>query len=89
MRNAFTPNSERNHVNVHTDLTHKHTAERDAPQTHSDDVGSDCHRLLLLTEMISVLKVLNTIILFHPSLDLSLSLSLPSYLLQHLITLQI
>ncbi len=36
-------------------------------------------------EMIWVLKVLNTIILFDPSLDLSLS----SHLLQHLLTLQI
>lgn len=34
--------------------------------------------LMRLTEMIWVLKVLNTIILFHPSLELHLSLLLPT-----------
>ena len=44
-------------------------------QTHtrSHEVGSDSRRLMQLSEMIWVLKVLNTIILFYPSLYLLLS----------------
>ena len=59
---------------IHTANTHTYTQ--------SNEVGSDSRRLMLLTEMIWVLKVLNTVILFDPSRSLSVS----SHLLQHLLT---
>lgn len=63
----FHSNSVRNRVTIHTADTHTQT------HTRSDEVGSDSRRLMQLAEMMWVLKVLNTIILFYPSLDLSLS----------------
>lgn len=57
-----------------------HTCTQLTERYHTQsDEGSDSPCLMLLTEMIRVLKVLNTIILFCPSPDLSSSPSPPTF----------